>query len=174
MKVGRITPSGAVLLAATALVIGVEAPAMAHQVAHKIDGSTLKSNSVTGKQIKESTLGIVPKAAALPALKWHKIALINSWVSVSTKRPASWAIDAQGIVHLRGEIENGAAFHAAFVLPAAATPEVILIVPVSVNGLDNGDLDIGPSGQVNPYGPDGGVIQTSQPVVLDAVTYSAK
>jgi hypothetical protein len=35
---------------------------MAHQVAHKISGSTIKPNTVTGKQVKESTLGIVPKA----------------------------------------------------------------------------------------------------------------
>jgi hypothetical protein len=174
MKVGRIRPSGAVLIAVVALVIGLEAPAMAHQVVHKIDGSTLKANSVTGKQIKESTLGTVPRAATLPALKWHKIALINSWANASSKRPASWAVDAQGIVHLRGEIKDGAAFHAAFDLPAAVAPEVVVMFPVAVNGVDVGILDLGASGQAIPYGPDGAEIPIGQVVVLDGVTYSVK
>jgi hypothetical protein len=65
MNLRRITSTGTVAVAAVALVIGLTAPAVAHQakaVAHKISGSQLKKNSVTGKQIKESTLATVPKA----------------------------------------------------------------------------------------------------------------
>jgi hypothetical protein len=66
MKIRLLKPSSAVLLVVVALVIGLEAPAMAHQatvIAHKISGSELKNNSVTGRQIKESTLSTVPSAA---------------------------------------------------------------------------------------------------------------
>jgi hypothetical protein len=65
MNVRRLTSSGTVAIAAVALVIGLTAPALAHEanvVAHKISGSDLKKNSVTGKQIKESTLATVPSA----------------------------------------------------------------------------------------------------------------
>jgi hypothetical protein len=68
MKVHRFTTAGTIAIAAAALVIGLTAPAVAHQAniaAHKISGSRLKNNSVTGKQIKESTLATVPNAAKL-------------------------------------------------------------------------------------------------------------
>jgi hypothetical protein len=66
MKLSRFKPSATVSVAVIALVIGLEAPAMAHQVrvvAAKISGSQIKPDTVTGKQVKESTLGTVPKAA---------------------------------------------------------------------------------------------------------------
>lgn len=72
MRINRFQPSGAVAIAVVALVIGLEAPAMAHQVrvvAHQISGSSIKANTVTGKQVKESSLGVVPKAATADKAK---------------------------------------------------------------------------------------------------------
>lgn len=78
MNLHRFKPSSAVAIAVVALVIGLEAPAMAHQVnviAHEISGSSikphsiagnrLKNNTVTGAQVKESTLAAVPDASKL-------------------------------------------------------------------------------------------------------------
>lgn len=125
----RFTPAGTLLIAVVALVLGLTAPAMAHQAkvaATKISGHDLKPNSVTGKQIKESTLGIVPKAKTLPALKWHRIALQHGWKNISSEaRPAAYAVDAQGIVHLRGAITGGTTGvtdTVVFTLPKAASP----------------------------------------------------
>jgi hypothetical protein len=50
----------------------------------------------------------------------------NGWASVSSSsRPAAYAVDAQGIVHLRGAITggaDGATDTVAFTLPAKAAP----------------------------------------------------
>jgi hypothetical protein len=131
------------VIAAVALVIGLEAPAAAHQIAHKISGSDLKSNSVTGKQVKESTLGVVPEAKTLPPLKWHKLVLKHGWSSVQGYRPAAYAVDAQGIVHFRGEITGGATGvtdTVAFTLPPNVAPPAAhdTVLPVWVG---NGDVE---------------------------------
>jgi hypothetical protein len=76
VKLSALKPSGTILVAVLALVVGLEAPAMAHQVnviAHKLNGSTiakgsipgdrLKNNEVTGKQVNEKTLSTVPSAS---------------------------------------------------------------------------------------------------------------
>lgn len=142
MNVRRLKPSGTVLVAAVALVIGLEAPAMAHQVnvaAHKLSGSSikvhsikgnrLKPNTLTGKQIKESTLGTVPKAktaSTLPALKWHPIThFLNGWknADIAGTRHTAYAVDAQGIVRLRGAISGGTGI--AFTLPSGLAPKTI-------------------------------------------------
>jgi hypothetical protein len=63
MNTARFRVPATLVVGVIALVIGLEAPALGHAgraVAHKISGSTIKPNTVTGKQVKESTLGIVP------------------------------------------------------------------------------------------------------------------
>jgi hypothetical protein len=115
-----------VMVAAVALVVGLAAPATAHQLVHKINGSDIKANTVTGKQIKESTLAAVPEAKTLPKLAWHSLALESGW-SMSTsgfQRPPAYAVDAQGIIHFRGAIQGTteAIGHVAFVLPSGLVP----------------------------------------------------
>jgi hypothetical protein len=116
------------------LVVGLAAPAAAAQATHLINGATiqnhtitrtkLKLNTLTGAQINESTLGVVPEARTLPPLVWHPItAFQNGWSNYSSgTRPAAYAIDAQGIVHLRGVIHAGTAGETAFTLPATVLP----------------------------------------------------
>jgi hypothetical protein len=150
MNVRRFTPSGTVLVAAVALVIGMEAPAMAHQVdvmarhisgttikAHSIPGDRLKNNTLTGTQIKESTLGTVPRARTLPPLVWHEItSFVHGWGNVGQGRlDAAYAVDAQGIVHFRGSISGGTSGTLAFTLPASLLPTTrIFSVPAVVDG----------------------------------------
>lgn len=147
MKLRSLKPSATVLVAAVALVIGLEAPAMAHQVkvaAHRVSGSTikkhsiagnrLKHNTLTGTQIKESTLGTVPRATTatkLPPLKWHPIThFLNGWkrdTGDTGTLSVAYAVDAQGVVHLRGTITGGTAGTDAFALPAAVAPKKLLL-----------------------------------------------
>jgi hypothetical protein len=140
MNARTFRPSGSVLIAAVALVIGLEAPAAAHQIAHKISGSDLKPNSVTGKQVKESTLATVPKAReakALPPLAWHRITtFFNNWEDYGHgTRPAASAVDAQGIVHFRGMVSGGLEGNLAFGLPKRLLPTNSLIdIPVQGSG----------------------------------------
>jgi hypothetical protein len=134
------------LIAAGGLVVGLAIPAAAHEagtlingksiVKDSIPGNRLENNTVTGKQIKESTLGRVPKATAaktatearrLPALAWHPITtFVDEWGNAGSGAPvAAYAVDSQGVVHLRGVVMNtiGADQNAvAFALPASAVP----------------------------------------------------
>jgi hypothetical protein len=167
MNIRRIKPSGTVLIVAAALVIGLEAPAMAHQVnvaAHKISGTSiathsipgnrLKNNTLTGTQIKESTLGTVPRATTaskLPALVWHPLKLQNSWVTYTTAfRTPSYAIDAQGFVHLAGAIKDGTSSSYAFILPAGARPLYPMQLATDGNNGVSIRLEVEPNGQVKP------------------------
>jgi hypothetical protein len=57
-------PATTLAVAAVALVVGLAAPAAAHETTHLISGASIKANSVTGKQVKESSLGPVPRAVS--------------------------------------------------------------------------------------------------------------
>jgi hypothetical protein len=122
MNMRRIRPTGTMLVAIVALIIGLEAPAMAHQVnvaAHKISGSELKNNSVTGKQVKESTLGVVPKAKTLTTPKLHVITKFqDGWIDYGENEdPAGYYKDGLGIVHLTGSVSGGTVPDEVFRLP---------------------------------------------------------
>jgi hypothetical protein len=141
------------LLAAGALAIfalGQATPAIAQEAAvavHKIKGSSiakhsvagnrLKKNTVTGKQIKESSLGVVPvaaKAKSLPPLTWHNVTLKNGWVAGTTNYgPPQWALDPDGIVHLRGFASGGTSGSVVFSLPASLKPANRIGIPMLNN-----------------------------------------
>jgi hypothetical protein len=178
MNVRRFKPSGTVLVATLALLVGLEAPAAAHQIVRRIDGSSikvhsvagnrLKNNTVTGKQIKESTLGVVPKAKTLPKLVWHKVKLQNSWAPYSSYYDApSYAVDAQGIVYLKGAMTGGLSGLTAFLLPKGARPDAFNWLTINQNGSDDfGALFVDTQGFVTPY------IPTVGEVSLDGVEFS--
>jgi hypothetical protein len=201
MNVRRLKPPATVLVGVLCLMIGLEAPAMAHQVnvvAHQISGSSikkhsiagnrLKPNTLTGAQIKESTLGVVPQAAvagtakALPPLVWHQITdFVGTWTDGS-KAPSgvgptvAYAIDAQGIVHLRGHLTGGVADTVAFVLPAAARPKPgdVLYFPLQAAGGDTGKLQVETAGVIPGTSLDGAdATDVSNFSALDGVTFAA-
>jgi hypothetical protein len=182
MNIRSVKPSSTVLIAVVALVIGLESPAMAHQAnvaVHKIRGSELVSNSVTGKQIKESTLGVVPEAKRLPPLKWHVITTFiasDHWVSYGSPYfPAAYALDSQGVVHFRGAIKNtlGMAGSVAFLLPTALQPTHFVNLAFDSQGGVTGDLEIN-GANVAPNAPAGGVTAVAAYTSLDGVTYSVR
>jgi hypothetical protein len=182
MRFRRFSPFTTVAVAAVALMIGLATPAMAHQatvVAHKISGSDLKPNSVTGKQIKESTLGVVPEAKKLTPLRWH---VINNFIASDHWEnygppyfPAAYAVDSQGIVHFRGAIKNtaGLAGSVVFLLPVALEPASFVNMPVASQSDVIGQLSIN-GDNVAIYSPAGGAAQVSAYTSLDGVTYSIR
>jgi hypothetical protein len=175
VNIPKLKPSWTVIVAVVALVIGLEAPAAAHQVAHKISGRELKPNSVTGKQVKESTLAAVPEAKRLPKLVWHKLTLLHSWENLGgANRPAAYAVDAQGIVHLRGAIHGGDAGFQAFVVPASVANKALEIrVPVIANLGTGGVLELnGGFGFINPM-VDSTNTDVSNLTDLEGVTFAA-
>jgi hypothetical protein len=144
-----------VIVASAALVggmVGSPLAGVAASVAHKIDGSRLKPNSVTGTQVKESTLGTVPQAKlakALPTLKWTSVSLINGWEAA--ERFPAVALSSEGIVYMRGAITGSSATdEVAFVLPTAMRPTsgyVLLASDQSVS--ETGSVFISTDGSVS-------------------------
>ncbi|HSV39528.1 MAG TPA: hypothetical protein VLI04_12290 [Nocardioidaceae bacterium] len=146
MKFRGPHPSAALVVALVALVVAMSGTAVAVVAAQggdqliskrSLSGNRLRLNTVTGKEINESKLGIVPKARKLPALAWHNLALINGWANYNApNRPPAWAVDAQGIVHFRGAVyQGGADLSMDFAtLPAAVRPSAILWL--STNAID--------------------------------------
>lgn len=155
MKTIRKTPSTLVVIAIAAIVGGIASPVMTHGVAavvHRINGSSiarnsipgnrLRANTVTGKQVNESTLGAVPRADSLPPLRWHVLPLISPWVNSISTSPAAYAVDAQGIVHLRGTIHGGNSDTEAFALPVSIAGNRDFEIGVTGAGYSNDVLEI--------------------------------
>jgi hypothetical protein len=138
-------------VAAGGVVLGLAVPAAAHEAGHLINGASikphtiagdrLKNNTVTGAQVKESTLGTVPRAGtasvatSLPGLVWVPLVLHNSWTAYGHGYDApAYAIDTQGIVHLRGAMDGSPSSSVAFSFPSSIlSPEVQAQYPVAAN-----------------------------------------
>jgi hypothetical protein len=160
MVIRRMKPAPLLAAAVAGLIVGLAAPSAATEAGHLINGASIKNhtisgkklqhNTVTGKQINESTLGAVPaavRAKRLPALTWHPLTLEQGWVG-----SPEYAVDAQGIVHLQGNIEvlNPPGPVVAFTLPSAARPAVAIDLAADENGALTGALHIKASGDVVP------------------------
>jgi hypothetical protein len=137
-------------------VLGAPAAGFAASIAHKIDGSQIKHNSVTGTQIKESTLSAVPTAKTvkkLPALQWQPVTLINGWTSahgVDVGRDPAVALSSEGIVYMRGSIAAASpSDDIVFVMPTAMRPTTgAVLVPVDESFANTGRLEVTPEGNV--------------------------
>ena len=162
----------------------------ANSLAHKLSGSSLKSNSVTGKQIKESTLGIVPRAttavraaeaASLPALVWHPITTFeNNWGNYPVgARNVAYAVDAQGIVHFKGTLacsSTAGVGQPAFTLPATVAPtQTQEYFAVVVGGGSLSAVEINTDGEVEPLqSPVASLNEVAGFVSLEGITFSSK
>jgi hypothetical protein len=162
------------LIAAGGLVVGLALPAAAHETGrlingtsiavHSIPGDRLKQNTVTGMQIDEGTLGTVRRAttaAKLRPLTWHLITHFvvgDGWENAGHGLPrAAYAVDGQGVVHLRGALKNtnGTVYDTeAFTLPASVLSSS---VDVSLPFAD------GNSGYTGTLWVDDGVISPMEP-----------
>lgn len=159
MKIAHwFRPTPALIISILALIIatsgGAYAVVQSRQPGNKVikvnslSGNRLKNDSVTGKKIKESTLGKVPSAAkadSLPALVWHPITLTSSFTTFSTALyggPAMYAKDALGFVHLKGALHG------------ATTDNRLQIgtLPSGFRPADGGWVPLGVArGDYNPY-----------------------
>jgi hypothetical protein len=158
MRARISSPLGAGVLAAAALLVGLAAPAVAHQattIAHKISGTSIAKHSIPGNRLKAHTVAgkqIKPHSVTskqIKALTWHPITSFeNGWVAYGTpERAPAYAVDAQGIVHLRGALKAGTD-SGAFTLPASILPSGIAL---------NEPLLVGSSGDLGLIQINGGV-----------------
>jgi hypothetical protein len=117
--------------------------------------------------------GTVTRVRRRVALKWHNItAFENSWVDLANFGMAGYALDAQGVIHLRGIIAGGTSGTAAFTLPASLTHiGNFLIVPIQAN-VGVGYLEIAKGGTVAPT-DNGTSSSVTGGVDLDGVTFSS-
>jgi hypothetical protein len=162
-----------------------------------ITSSDVKNNTLTGSDIKESKLGTVPsatsataaataahatsadnathattadKASTLPGLVFHPLALLNDWGNYNgSDRIPSFAIDAQGVVHFRGAIEDGSDSNA-FTVPAVISPGSTVWLTADQDSATTGRIYINPDG--NAYVEDDpNVPGSSDFTSLDGLTY---
>jgi hypothetical protein len=136
----------------------------------------LRLNTVTGAEVAEGKLGKVPKANLayhLPKLVWHKLTLVNDWENANSNlRAPAWAVDAQGIVHLRGGMDETAAISGKFTtVPVAIRPTVSVWMATSLLGGQPGSIAIDPLGRAYAFDPTLGGNERSF-TSLDGVTYA--
>jgi hypothetical protein len=151
MRDYRIRRLALALVAVGGVVVGLAVPPAVSEASTLINGKSiaklsipgnrLENNTVTGREVKESTLGIVPKAkqatvaTRLPALKWHTVTTFElGWKSDIAAQPVGYAIDAQGIVHLRGVIAGGSSGSSVMQLPTSFGNAVLLEMPAADDG----------------------------------------
>ncbi|HZC72761.1 MAG TPA: hypothetical protein VE442_18835 [Jatrophihabitans sp.] len=173
------------IVAVFALVVAMCGTATAAIVAHSGDalvlkrtlsGNRLRLNTVTGAEIAESKLGTVPKANLanhVPALVWHNLTLANGWSVVIGDRTPAYAVDAQGIVHLRGAMCCGTT-NQAFSLPTSARPGKTAYLLAFSQGAYAAELVVLPTGEAHVF-PGGGAPPTSTTSLtsLEGVTFAA-
>lgn len=156
MKSERRRLAGTIVVSvAIGAFVGAPLASLGASVAHKIDGSKLKNNSVTGKQVKESTLGTVPRAKsvkALPALKWKPVTLLNGWTPGTSDvgRAPAVALGTDGIVHFRGSVvASSPDDDIIFQVPPAMRPTSgSVLLPVDESFANTGRLEVTTQGYV--------------------------
>ncbi|MDQ6819555.1 MAG: hypothetical protein M3076_04310 [Actinomycetota bacterium] len=163
-----------------------------------LSGNRLRSHTLTGAQINLRQLGRVPSAAdathattadtataagtaatagtanTLPPLNWIRLTLINGWgdnFTPNDARTPAIAVDAQGIVHLRGTITSGGSDNTFAVAPPQLRPSQVVGLPAYLKFNHYGAIVINPDGTmmaIDPTGADLAFAYTG----LDGVTYA--
>jgi hypothetical protein len=91
-------------------------------------------------------------ASSRPApVVWHNVTLINHWVAGGFGSfRASYYVDANHVVHLRGSARAGKIGSAVFRLPKGVRPSHVLSLPIYASaGVQ--EMNILPSGYVVPF-----------------------
>jgi hypothetical protein len=177
MKIRNPHPAAALVVALLALIAAVSGTAVAVVAAqngdsliarHTLSGNRLRANTVTGTQVNESTLH-------LRALVWHNFTLLHTWENYNgTKRPPGWALDAQGVVHFRGAIDQSTSGSDVFArLPASARPSVDLWLATDLVNASTGRIDLDSGGIMNVEATVD-IAQAQAFTDLDGITYSLR
>ncbi len=126
----------ALLIAMTGTAVAVTQNGDSLVSQRSLSGNRLRLNTVTDKEVAN--------------LEWHNLNLINGWTNYNApQRPPAWALDAQGILHLRGAIWqlNGKSSNFAR-LPSAVRPSVDVYLATDMNNVANGRISISPDGHM--------------------------
>ena len=116
-------------------------------------------------------------ANGLPQLHWVNLTLTNSWVDANPSpdaRPPAVALDAQGIVHFRGQIMCSVATCSSTfsTLPANLNPSQTVRVTANQYNDATGQINIGANGSLdNFYDPDHTTALYTR-TGLDGITYA--
>jgi hypothetical protein len=145
----RIRGMKAPVVAAVAIggiVAGLSLPAAANEARHLISGSSIKKHSIPGNRLKNHTIS----GKQVKPLQWHKLTLQNGWevADSGVEGAPAYAVDAQGLVHLKGTLDGGSS-STAFTLPAKLHPVHELFVTVDEASAETGRLHILPDGTVS-------------------------
>jgi hypothetical protein len=185
-----------VLIAAAGLVVGLAVPAAARETGTLINGKSiaklstpgnrLENNTVTGREVRESTLGVVPRAkravvattaVKVPAPPIDRLTLATGWSEFSTgTRAASYSVDAQGYVHLEGIIDalTGSTVEP-FVMPVGARPDATINEPIEEEGGYVGRITISATGVAVIYNAPGAPQNNDLKYTsLEGVTYPTR
>lgn len=146
-------------------------------VNRSVPGTKLKKDTITGAEVKESKLAVVPTAGRANVANsvaapegWHEVGApgqpqyLNSWHSGPTGLPQGYETpaffkDRAGIVHLRGAAAGGTANTAIFRLPPGYRPAANKISSFAVaciacsNSDPQGGSVTSHTGELNIYGP---------------------
>ena len=120
-----------------------------------LSGNRLKADTVKGAQIDESTLGLVPRAAAadaVPAPSFQALKLEPNWAPIGSGLVvpvAGFRKDVSGFVHLQGAVTRTAAVtNVIGRLPAGARPNDFRYFVVYTAGGNLGTIFIGANGDI--------------------------
>jgi hypothetical protein len=170
-----------------------------------LSGNRLRRHTVAGAQIDMARLGKVPSAHVadvatnaanashastadmattaglanqLPALSWVPLRLIHGWVDYNApgnSRPPAVAVDAQGIVHLRGAIKNpsgGAADPQFGTMPSQFLPSLAVYLSVTLVNGNTGRIELFSDAGLFVAQTGGGVASAASFTSLDGLTYA--
>jgi hypothetical protein len=186
----RASPSPALIVASLALIAAVTGAAIASPVAKK-PVTKKKVKKIARKQADKEINALAPglsvasaqsasnatnaqTAQDLPNLKFTNLTLKNGWVSLpSASGAAQYAVDAQGVVHLRGGItrSSGTSLNP-FRVPEAIRPSLDQFMAIGLYNAETGRLRIASDGEAfvadDTAGSSNAVVQS----FLGGVTYA--
>jgi hypothetical protein len=141
---------------------------------HSLSANRLKADTVTGAEVAESSLGTVPRAAAVDSLPAPSplagLVLGTGWASVpdAGTRPVGYRKDALGVVHLQGAVQRSSGTNDVIgQLPPGFRPAGKIFLLALANG-DSATLEIDPDGAVRWFGGGSELF-----ISLEAITFIA-
>jgi hypothetical protein len=170
----RISPSAAatvVLALVTALVVALGATEATAYVArkakgdtiikkHSLSGNRLKADTVTGAEVVESSLGTVPRAAAVDSVPAPSplagMVLGTGWDAIgspSGTRAVGYRKDVAGVVHLQGAVGRTSGTNDVISqLPPGFRPAGKVFLLAFSNGGTTAGLRVDPDGALRYFG----------------------
>ncbi len=161
LYLARATPP--VLISLLALLVALSGTALAVNQGSgnalvkraSLSGNRIKPDSVTGRQVQESTLSKVPRAGqadtatSLPRPEVLVLTLDDGVDdAAATTGRAGVTVDLEGYAHLEGAVATTAAGRDIATLPASARPGHRVVVAVATVGAAPGRIGIDPDGTV--------------------------